>query len=55
MNQKTKIPDGYKSVWPGDPKATHAICGCSRRELVLKDADSHVCTWTYLVKEKKDG
>jgi hypothetical protein len=42
------IPDGYEPVWPNDPKATHSICGCIRKALVLKNADSHICTWLYL-------
>ena len=42
------VPNGYRIVWPNDPIATHAVCGCSRHKLVPKDFDSHSCTWLYL-------
>jgi hypothetical protein len=42
------IPDEYEPVWPNDPTATHAICRCERHELVLKDANSHICNWIFL-------
>jgi hypothetical protein len=45
------VPDGYEPVWPNDPKATHAICGCERHILVLKDDDSHSCVWLFLLKK----
>jgi len=46
------VPNGYRVVWPNDPKATHAVCGCNRHELVPKDFDSHSCTWLYLSQIK---
>ncbi len=52
MDQKERIPDGYVPMMPNDPMATHAICGCERHELVLKDADSHSCSWLFLRKVK---
>ena len=49
------VPDGYEQTMPSDPSATHAICGCSRHELVLKKTDSHPCTWMFLREFKGDG
>ena len=47
-NEERDIPNGYEPVWPNDPSATHAMCGCSRREIVLINTDSHSCTWMFL-------
>lgn len=51
LENERDIPNGYEPVWPNDPSATHAICGCSRQEFVPKDSSSHSCTWLFL-KEK---
>ena len=48
------VPSGYEPVWPSDPTSTHALCGCPRHKLVLKDADSHSCVWLYLREIKKE-
>ena len=47
------VPDGYMPTMPNDPRATHAICGCERHKLCLKDEDSHICNWLYLMKEQR--
>ena len=52
MDMKERIPDGYIPMMPNDPITTHAICSCERHELVLKDANSHSCTWLFLARRE---